>query len=538
MKLKDICNLGSGGTPSRTNPAFFTGNIFWVKISDIENAQAGIINDTEEKITEEALQSIGNRLFPKGTLLFAMYGSIGKVAIAGQALSTNQAILGIRPKKGDEIYIPYLKAWFERKKEELVKKGRGGILKNLNAKIVSELDIVLPPYPDQIRIATLLSRAEALIEKRRESLRLLDELVKGVFLEMFGGDISHNPHNFDVGTIRDLVSEVKYGTSKPAGEGTYKYLRMNNITFEGYWDFSSLKHIQLSDDEYEKYVIRKGDLVFNRTNSKELVGKTAVFDQEEEMIIAGYLIRVRVKKDVDPWFIWGFLNSYYGKRRLFNLCRNIVGMANINAQEFQEIPILKPPYPLQTQFAAIVERVETLKAKYAASLAELERLYGSLSGRAFRGELDLSGVEVDEELLKAEAAELPEPQAQQPLADVLQDWQKTLGGLRLDVQVPKGFLEAISKMGTSLQIFQEQWKELKTSFDPEVSRQWQEAIEKWAQQLRDGITFEQFMATEGFDGYETAKQEFFEFLKKEKPFLEQEFNPDRKQIIFRLNETD
>lgn len=90
-KLSDYCDISSGGTPSRKNSSFFSGEIPWAKISDIENAENGIIFSTEEKISEDGLANIRNKLFPKGTLLFAMYGSIGKIAISGVELSTNQA---------------------------------------------------------------------------------------------------------------------------------------------------------------------------------------------------------------------------------------------------------------------------------------------------------------------------------------------------------------------------------------------------------------------------------------------------------------
>ena len=202
------------------------------------------------------------------------------------------------------------------------------------------------------------------------------------------GDPVNNIKEFPKGKIRDVVTEVKYGTSKPAEEeGRYPYLRMNNITTAGYWDLTKLKYINMDDEEKEKCVVRKGDLLFNRTNSKELVGKTAVFNLDEEMIIAGYLIRVRFNENINPYFIWGYLNSVHGKQTLLGMCKSIVGMANINAQELQNIKILIPPIELQTQFAHIVEKTETLKSQYQQSLQELENLYGSLSQKAFRGEL-------------------------------------------------------------------------------------------------------------------------------------------------------
>jgi type I restriction enzyme S subunit len=204
------------------------------------------------------------------------------------------------------------------------------------------------------------------------------------------GDHSNNSKKFDTGKIRDVVTEVKYGTSKPAEDnGRYPYLRMNNITIDGYMDFSNLKYINLEVNEIEKYIVKKGDILFNRTNSKELVGKTGVFNESSEMAIAGYLIRIRTNEKANPWFIWGYLNSLHGKKTLFSMCKSIVGMANINAQELQEIKILIPPMELQTKFANIVEKVEALKRQYQQSLTELQNMYGVLSQKAFKGELSL-----------------------------------------------------------------------------------------------------------------------------------------------------
>jgi len=267
---------------------------------------------------------------------------------------------------------------------------------------LSKIVLDIPKSKDyQLHIANLLSKAENLINQRKESLRLLDEFLKSTFLEMFG-EPSSNRKKFSKGTIRDVVVEVKYGTSSPAeDEGKYPYLRMNNITSEGYMDFSKLKYINIDEKEKEKYAVRKGDLLFNRTNSKELVGKTGVFNKENEMIIAGYLIRVRTNEKANPWFLWGYLNSIHGKQTLLGMCKSIVGMANINAQELQGIKILIPPIELQTQFAQIVEKTEALKIQYQQSLQELENLYGSLSQKAFKGELTFTK-NTDDVLMAAE----------------------------------------------------------------------------------------------------------------------------------------
>ncbi len=162
---------------------------------------------------------------------------------------------------------------------------------------------------------------------------------------------------------------------------------MNNITYSGAWDFGSLKYIDLDEKDLPKHLVHRGQILFNRTNSKELVGKTAVFRRNEPMAFAGYLVRGVVNDAADPEYIGAFMNTPKIKKFLQSKCKSIVGMANINAKEFQAIPIPKPPVDLQRQFAAVVESVEQQKARQDTHLDELDTLFASLQSRAFRGDL-------------------------------------------------------------------------------------------------------------------------------------------------------
>ena len=248
---------------------------------------------------------------------------------------------------------------------------------------LQKVEVFYPQLDEQRRIAAVLDKVSDLIAKRREQLDKLDELVKARFVEMFGDPVS-NPKGWNNGTIRDVVSEVKYGTSRPAVDGgTYKYLRMGNITFDGHLDLSDLKYIDIPDSELEKCMVRKGDVLFNRTNSKELVGKTCVFDLDEPMVIAGYIIRVRVNKKVLPIYLSAVLNSQYGKQILADMCKAIVGQANINAQELQDIAILIPPIELQEKFSNSVETVKKSKLTIQQSLDKLEVLKKALMQQYF-----------------------------------------------------------------------------------------------------------------------------------------------------------
>ncbi len=178
---------------------------------------------------------------------------------------------------------------------------------------------------------------------------------------MFGNPTT-NSLNWKLGTIKDIVDDVRYGSSrKAAADGKYPYLRMNNITYEGELDLSDTKRIDVPDNELPKCSVRRGDVLFNRTNSKELVGKTCLYDRDELMVLAGFVIRVRVNEKATPEFLVTYMNLPQTKKLLLSMCRSACGQANINATEFQEIPIYIPPVDLQKQFAAFKQQADKSK---------------------------------------------------------------------------------------------------------------------------------------------------------------------------------
>ncbi len=378
--ISEVANFNNG-FPFKPSDWCSTG----YKIIRIQN-----LSDHSKPFNRTQKEVPARYLVKRGDILVSWSATIDVFEWDDEDAYLNQHIFKVdyHPHKVDKQYF---KLSLKNTVRELGKFAHGSTMKHVVKGDFDNHQIPLPPLDDQIRIATLLSKVENLISRRREQLKQLDELLKSVFLEMFGDPV-RNEKGWERVTIRDLISEAKYDTSKSAEGGQYKYLRMNNISTNGFWDFTSLKYIDIDNYEVNKYSLVRNDLVFNRTNSKELVGKTAVYSSDEKVIIAGYLIRVRTKPEANPWYIWGSLNSKAGKLRLFNLCRNIVGMANINAQELQDIPILKPPIDLQNQFAAIVAKVEALRGWYTQSLTNMESLYGTLSQKAFKGELDLSRV--------------------------------------------------------------------------------------------------------------------------------------------------
>ena len=225
----------------------------------------------------------------------------------------------------------------------------------------------LVPVDYQEEIVATLGKIEAIVAARQRQLQKLDELVKARFVEMFG-IYPANPKGWETGTIRDVVSDVRYGSSRPAVDGgKYPYLRMNNITYGGELDLSDTKRIDIPDNELDKCTVRRGDVLFNRTNSKELVGKTCVYNRDDMMVLAGFVIRVRVSERILPEFLSEFLNTEFSKQMLLAMCKTAIGQANINAQEMQNIGLYLPPIELQRKFVQFKEQTD--KSKVAVQTA-------------------------------------------------------------------------------------------------------------------------------------------------------------------------
>ena len=259
----------------------------------------------------------------------------------------------------------------------------GSVRDNLKFSILSDFIIPFPDLTIQKDIAATLDRIVQTINICNTILDKIDLLVKSRFVEMFGDPIL-NPKGWEMTTIGEIVTEVKYGTSRPAIDGgKYAYLRMNNLTYDGYLDLADLKRIDIPDSEIEKCIVRKGDVLFNRTNSIELVGKTCVFDKDEDMIIAGYIIRVRLKPVMLPLIMSYFMNTDALKKKLRSMAKGAVNQANINAQELKAIKIYLPPTDLQQQFADFVAQTDKSKLVVKKQIEKLETLKKSLMQEYF-----------------------------------------------------------------------------------------------------------------------------------------------------------
>lgn len=299
----------------------------------------------------------------------------------------------IRPMNGDldSRYLYYfLRQGRIRADGENQMTGSAG-QKRVPRSFLDQLKIPLPDIEEQRRIAAILDKADGIRRKREQALNMTDRLLQSAFLEMFGDPVS-NPKGWPVVKLGDCAEEVRYGTSVKCTDDSsdgLPVLRIPNVVGgEVIWD--DLKFASLSKNEIDKLRMRSGDIIFVRTNGNpEYIARCAVFDAEEEALFASYLIRARLSahSKLTPRYVWMALSMPSYRRVLLRETKTTAGNYNISGSGLKSLKISAPPLSHQRAFERLYRRLSIGIANMAGGLADAENLLGSLSQRAFRGEL-------------------------------------------------------------------------------------------------------------------------------------------------------
>ena len=375
VRLGDVCEIVNGATPRTEVPEYWGGDIKWVTPAELRN-EINTVFDTAKHLTKAGFESASLRMMPAGTILLTTRAPIGKLALAGDEMCCNQGFKClICPETVNNEWLCRL---MKHRVPELQAMGTGATFKELSKRAISDYKICVPPMEAQIDIVKKLTKLDEALANCRTLLSALDDLVKSQFVEMFGDG------EWTSKTIGELATDIRFGTSKKATEcGKYTYLRMNNLTDDGKLAYDDVKYIDLFGDELEKCQVVDGDLLFNRTNSREKVGKTAVFHGDASMVIAGYIIRVRLGEEMRSDYLSVFMNLSTTKAMLRSIAKGAVHQANVNSKELAAIKVPVAPIELQDRFLDFVARVDKLAFDVRQQIDKLEILKKSLMQEYF-----------------------------------------------------------------------------------------------------------------------------------------------------------
>lgn len=395
----DIARIVGGGTPStKIDENFAEVGIPWLTPADLTGYEQAYISRGRRDLSEIGFASCGAQMLPAGSVLFSSRAPVGYCVIASDEVSTNQGFKSFVLEGG--VIPEYVRHYLLSAKEYAESKASGTTFLELSGKRVAELAVPIAPLPEQRRIVEKVDGLTARTARARKDLDRVPTLIaryKQRLLELAtSGELTadwrqkNDLPSPELGELSDLATEFKYGSSsKSLGEGKVPVLRMGNIQ-DGKLDWADLKYTS-DEAEIEKFRLVPGDVLFNRTNSPELVGKTAMYNGDREAIYAGYLIRVRCGPVLMPEFLTFCLNSPSGRAYSWDVKTDGVSQSNINAKKLAAFSFLVPSMEEQ---AEIVQRIETafiwldrLAADHAAADRLLPKLDAAILEKAFRGEL-------------------------------------------------------------------------------------------------------------------------------------------------------
>lgn len=344
IRLGDICDTSSGGTPSRNHPEYFeNGSIPWIKSGEISK---GYITASEEHITEEALQLSSAKLFPVDTVLVAMYGgTIGEVGILKIPACTNQAVCGILP--GDKFIPEFLYLVLKARKTFLISQSSGGAQPNISQKIIRELNIPMPPLSVQREIVSKVEIHDSIINGAKQ------------ILSNYSPEIAIDP-DWQTVYLGDVCLKMSNGVnfdSEQVGSGT-KFVNIKDVFSEGYINTKSLDRVLLSDREIERNQLKDNDIIFVRSSVKyEGVGFPSLFKStdSEPVVFCGFLIKATLNLEmVAPAYLLYLLRTSEYRRKVVALS-NRSSITNISQDNLKSLII---PLPTLKEQEKIVKEIE------------------------------------------------------------------------------------------------------------------------------------------------------------------------------------
>ena len=313
-------------------------------------------------------------------ILISVRAPVGDVNISNTICCIGRGISAIRVT--EKVHYKYIYYYLKTQKNKMNSLSTGSTFKAINKSVLENLELNIYTLEDQLKIVNILDKSQELIDKRKEQIEQLDELVKSRFIEMFG-DTFLNTKNFEMKKIKDIATLVKGVTYKPeqVNENGMIVLRSSNIQ-NSKFDLKDI--VRIYKEINEKFLVKENDILMcNRNGSERLVGKVAKIPMiSEQMTFGTFMTIIR-----SPYF--NYLFSFFqteGFRRQIKM-QTSVAINQISIPLLESVKVPLPPMELQNEFAEFTNQVDKLKFEMEKSLKELEDNFNSLMQKAFKGEL-------------------------------------------------------------------------------------------------------------------------------------------------------
>lgn len=388
--LSQLATISAGQAAPKSNEFSDHGTPF-VRAGSLDSLLSGASESSLELVSEETAKQRKLKIYPKGTILFAKSGMSAtkdRIYVLQNPAHVVSHLATLVPKRG--THVDYLRLALKQfPPSSLIK---DSAYPSIGIGDIDNFKIPVPDnFDDQIRIAYLLGKVEGLIAQRKQHLQQLDDLLKSVFLEMFGDPV-RNEKGWGKPELK-AFGKISTGNTPPRNEpanydGDFiEWIKTDNITGDAVFVTPATERLSDVGVKKARTVTNGALLVACIAGSVESIGRAALTDRS--VSFNQQINAIQPNKDVNPLYLYG----------LFKLSRAYIqshatkGMKKILTKgDFEKITMIKPPVEIQNQFAVIVEKIEGIKSRYQQSLTDLGALYGALSQQAFKGELDLSHV--------------------------------------------------------------------------------------------------------------------------------------------------
>jgi type I restriction enzyme S subunit len=375
--LEEIAELYGGSTPSREIPKFWDGDIPWVTPTDLPTPEEGIsvVSKTKERITKTGLDNSSATVVPAGTVLFSSRATIGKVAVAGLPLTTNQGFANFVPHQNMNSRFLAYALWVRR--DEIAGLSGSTTFKEVSRSTLRQYKVPVPPLPEQERIVKLLDEGDRLRKLRVLTDRRTTSLVPTLFNEVFGDPVS-NPKSWPQKRVRDIVRLINGRAFKSTewGKTGLPIIRIQNLKDrEAAFNFF--------EGDYEpKYFTRKGTILIAWAG--QLVSFGVHIWNGPEGLLNQHIFRAEPLLEAENDYLQCALAHVveHTKSRFHG-----IEMKHLTKGMLEETAIMVPPLPFQKEFAKRLTVIRRLQGAQASSRRRLEDLFQSLLYRAFRGEL-------------------------------------------------------------------------------------------------------------------------------------------------------
>lgn len=389
MRMGDLV-----GGVDQSGPPANSDSFLYIDISSVD-ADSKSITAARRLPAHEAPSRARQRVRAGDVLVSTVRPNLNAVALVPESMdgaiaSTGFCVLRPRTESLDASYLFHF-VRSPKMVRYLTRLATGASYPAVTERIIMDAALSAPPILDQRHQASALDTADRVITKRRDAIALTDDLLRATFLEMFGDPVT-NPESWSIAPLEGLLLEgPQNGLYVPAseyGSGT-PIVRIDSYSRTAPISWRSLKRARLSSVQRESYALDEGDLLINRVNTTELVGKTAlVYDMPEPSVFESNMMRCRPDrtKALGEYLLFE-LNSDRVVRQIAMRVKPAVNQASINQGDVLSLSIRHPPLSLQEQFVRALKKLHTARATQESALAESERLFASLQHRAFQGEL-------------------------------------------------------------------------------------------------------------------------------------------------------